>query len=166
MINTFYSIQNLRAWTKAQTKGFLSGSLEFIDNDLINPYLWMMKQMNERITVYEDEYRIWLWTIRPDLRRSGYLKRGTKAVLLEIEISNDRVLLSDFQAWHCVLNRWTLEDHKGEDIGMEKSWERIFNLEYLKRHPDWGQFDEVDIQGVTDKIYLSQIKSVKLFICK
>ncbi len=166
MINTFYSIQNFRAWTEAQTNGFLSGHSEFIDPDFINPYCWIVAQMKRRLTVYEGEYPIWLWSIRPDLRRTGYLKKGTKAVLLEIEISNDRVLLSDFQAWHCVLNRWTLEDHKGEDISMEKSWERIFDLEYLKTHPDWGQFNELDIQGVTDKIYLSQIKSVKLFICK
>jgi hypothetical protein len=166
MVKTFYTIQNCRAWTEAQTNGFLSGNPEFIDDGFINPYLWMMKQMNNRINVHEHQYPIWLWSIRPDLRRTGYLKKGTKAVLLEIEISNDRVLLSGFQAWHCVLNRWTLEDHKGEDISMEKSWERIFDLEYLKIHPDWGQFNELDIQGVTGKIYLSQIKSVKLFTCK
>ena len=168
MTKTYYSIQNFNAWTEAQKIGFLSGNPEFIDAHFIKSYLWMMKQMNERITVYEGEYPIWLWPItsRPDLRRKFWGIRGTPAVLLKIEIPNDRVLLSDFQAWHCVLNGGVLEDHDGEDIDMEKSWERIFDLEYLKKHCDWGQFDELDIQGVTGKIYLSQIKSVKEFICR
>lgn len=166
MTKIYYSIQNYKAWTEAQKIGFLSGNPEFTDDHFIKPYLWMMKQMNKRLTVYDGEYPIWLWSIKPDLRRKGYLNKGTKAVLLEIDISNDRVLLSDFQAWHCVLNDCTLEDYSGEDIGMEKSWERIFDLEFLKRHLDWGQFNELDIQGVTGKIYLNQIKTVKEFICR
>jgi len=89
-----------------------------------------------------------------------------KAVLLEIDISYEKVLLSDFQAWHYVLNGWTLKDHENEDIDMEKSWERIFDLEFLKRHPDWGRSEKLDIQGVTGKIVLSEMKSVKEFICK
>jgi hypothetical protein len=141
MIKTFYTIQDFRAWTTAQRTGFLSGNPEFIDPDFINPYCWIVAQMEKRLTVYEGEYPIWLWSKKPDLRRAGYLKRSTKAVLLEIEIPSDRVLLSDFQAWHCVLNRWTLEDHEGEVIEMEKSWERIFDLEYLKKHPDWGNLE-------------------------
>jgi len=166
MIKTFYTIQNFIAWAAAQKTGFLSGKPEFTDPDFINPYSWMMKQMKERLTEYKNEYPIWLWIKRPDLRRTGFLKKGTKAVLLEVEISDERVLLSDFHAWHYVLNRWTLENHEGEGIEIEKSWERIFDLEYLKRHPDWGQFRKLDIQGVTGKISLSEIKSFKQFICK
>lgn len=83
--------------------------------------------------------------------------------LIEVELSENKVLLSDFQAWHYVLNDYPIIDHEDEIIDKELSWERIFDLEYLQQHPDWGT---LDLQGVTGRIYLNQVKSVREFTCK
>ena len=55
---------------------------------------------------------IWVWDQREgkrkrrDLRYSGYADRGTKMVQIEFEIPLKNVLLSDFDAWHLVLNKY------------------------------------------------------------
>ncbi len=56
--------------------------------------------MKRRLPIYTGEYPIWLWPNRPDLRRSAYLERGKKGVLLKVEVELDAqdVLLSEFQA--------------------------------------------------------------------
>jgi hypothetical protein len=159
----YYTIQGINAWIEAQNQGYLVGNKEYVCEDFIRPYQWMMKQMQKRIPDYNGEYPIWLWPDKQDLRRRGYNERGMKAVYLEIEIPENQVLLSDFQAWHCVLNDFPLLDHEDEIIDKELSWERIFDLEYLQRHPDWGI---LDIQVVTGKIDLNHVKSVRKFTCK
>ncbi|KNY25486.1 DUF3841 domain-containing protein [Pseudobacteroides cellulosolvens] len=159
----YYSIQDLNAWTEAQHRGYLIGNEKYVWEEFLRPYHWMMSQMLKRIPEYNEEYPIWLWPEKPDLRRSGHMERGKKAILIEVELPDSKVLLSDFQAWHCVLNDYPILDYDDEIIDMELSWERIFDLEYLRKHPDWGM---LDIQGVTGKIYLNQVKSVREFTCK
>lgn len=58
-------------------------------------------------------YPVWAWfqyenerSRRPDLRRSAHGPSGTRAVLIEFDIAEDQVLLSDFDLWHYVLNEW------------------------------------------------------------
>lgn len=159
----YYTIQDINAWIEAQHRGYLVGNEEHVLKNFLRPYQWMMNQMQKRIPDYNGDFPIWLWPEKQDLRRSGYKKRGTKAAYLEIEIPENQVLLSDFQAWHCALNDYPILDYEDEIIDKESSWERIFDLEYLKRHPDWGS---LDIQGVTGRIYLNQVKSVREFTCK
>ena len=63
---------------------------------------------------------IWVWVRpKPDLRQAGYLQRGRKGVLLELEIDSHRILLSDFDAWHCVLNHWYLALTEYEELQFE-----------------------------------------------
>lgn len=159
----YYTIQDLNAWVEAQRLGYLVGNKEYVWEDFLIPYKWMMNQINKKIPKYHGEYPIWLWPEKQDLRRSGYKERGTKAVYLEIEIPESQVLLSDFNAWHVVLMDSVILDYEDEIIDKELSWERIFDLEYLGKHPDWGI---LDIQGVTGKIFLNQVKSVREFTCK
>ena len=53
---------------------------------------------------------IWAWRCigddgpsRPDLRR---FRQHEDGVMLELEVSSQRVLLTDFNGWHFVLNEW------------------------------------------------------------
>lgn len=81
---------------------------------------------------------------RPDLRRSGHLSAGERGVLIEFNVAEEQVLLSDFDLWHYVLNRWylpqtpsELRDELGDalrDVATphqrEASWQRIFELDW------------------------------------
>jgi len=89
---------------------------------------------------------IWAWhsfdpphRCKPDLRSSFYLtKPGTSAVRLVIEAPDELVLLSNYEAWHAVLNNSYLSLSEAEDRRVdrarltrrhiERSWIQIFDL--------------------------------------
>ncbi|NMX21197.1 hypothetical protein C5S30_01900, partial [ANME-1 cluster archaeon GoMg4] len=124
---------------------------------------------------------------KPDLRRSGHLPRGTSGVRIEFIVSSDRVLLSDFEAWHAVLNCWYLSlsevesdnwDNRCEIAGIKigwenwhppspkeelmRSWERIFDLKLLKKHSAW--MGGGAIHACIEKIYMDEVVTVTYFI--
>ncbi len=167
---TYWTIQMMDKWDEVQSLGYLIGDEKYIWGDFIEPYHWMMGQMKKRLPNYTGEYPIWLWTNRPDLRRSAHLERGEKGVLLKVELDEQDVLLSEFQAWHFVLNRTYFELEGDEDElviekdEIENSWEMIFELDVLKQHPNWGP--TFHLQGVTGKIPIDKIKLVRDFIAR
>ena len=156
----FYTIQTIAAWDEAQRIGYLVGNRDFIWPDFLQAYHWMMDHMRERLLDYEGEYPIWIWPEKQDLRKSGYLSKGEKGVQLELNVPDNKVLWSDFQAWHFVLNYWTLDVNDDEIIDREESWERIFDYSFLSNEMDWNP---IDPQGVTGKIPLQDIKIIKEF---
>ena len=124
-------------------------------------YKWMAKQVRQRIgepPINETKYPIWAWyqyvssKKRKPLRSPMDIQEGVSAYM-EIEIPEKDVLLSDFDAWHCVLNKGPVDDWKRiykaidtlekeeernlqfEDYPqklrdkIEKSWEAIFDLD-------------------------------------
>lgn len=97
-----YTIQHQNAWTNAQTSGFLSGNLDYIEPHFMKAYRWMMEEMSIRLKGFEGEYPVWLWNRKPDLRCAGYLNKGTTGVLLEIELQSYEVLFSIL--WHGILS--------------------------------------------------------------
>ena len=167
---TYWTIQTMEKWNEVQRLGYLTGHENYIWEDFIEPYQWMMGQMKKRLPNYAGEYPIWVWTNRPDLRRSAHLEKGVKGVLLKVELDEQDVLLSEFQAWHVVLYRtyFDLDIDEDEQVidkdEIEKSWEMIFELDILKQHPNWGP--TLDIQGVTGKIAVERIKLVKDFVAR
>ena len=173
-MGTYWTIQSFEKWLEIQEKGYLIGNPDFVDPDFVDAYNWLIKKMNEKnIVNNQGECPIWLWTERPDLRKKGYLPSKKQGVLLKINIEDSRVLLSDYEAWHFVLNNWYFNIDMEEDeidemyekgisrSELEESWELIFDLDYLNNHPDWGPRL---IQGITNKISLSEITLVKTFI--
>lgn len=102
---------------------------------------------------------------------------------LELELPREQVLVLDFQTWHCVLNRWHLSLTERESADWEsrvefsaqwaglpaeleeelqKTWERVFDLEALRRAKFWGPIDK--IQGVTERVLLKQVRRVDEFV--
>lgn len=105
-------------------------------------------------------------------------------------VSSDRVLLSDFEAWHAVLNCWYLplseEESENWDIRCERagikigwenwsppspfkevlmrSWKRIFDRELLKTHPDY--IGGETIQACIENVYMDEVVTVTYFTAR
>ena len=119
-------------------------------------YSWMMAQMYlHNITRPKNALSpIWAWHThnwkhkKPDLRRSEFGRRGKKYVCIELEIPDNKVLLSDHYGWHCVLNndynnparteeKWEILNDRFESIRQGyvrelvkiASWDKIFDVE-------------------------------------
>jgi len=152
----FWTNQTIESWEYAQIVGYLVGNPDFIWEEMIENYHWKMEQMKKRLPLYDGEYPIWVWPEKPDLRRGGHFNKGTRAVCLEVEIPSRHVLLSCFDAWHCVLNDGFLALHEEERdayyanqliMTKEESWERIFEYEMLRNEP-WWKDTKLYLQGV------------------
>lgn len=163
------------------------GEPSFLDR-----YGWMIKKLNDidpKPTYVE--FPIWAWyrfnskEKKPDLRHSCYGPHGEKMVCLELEVPDEKVLLSDFDLWHFSLNDWWLydcfypgygdeqcdKDHEWFDslskeeqmAEKEKSWERIFNIEPFEN--DWisrGKY----VQAVFWELKKEYVRKVQFFTAR
>lgn len=172
-MDVFWTIQTRQAWQYALSIGELTGSQSLIPREFLKSYTWMMSQMEKRLRIYHGGYPIWVWTERPDLRHTGYLQRGMSAVRLKLDLDPKMVLLSDFNAWHAVLNDWFLSLNELEDklfsnnaipITKEQFWERIFDLELL-HCSEWWTGAPV-LQGVVEKVSVRQVIGVNEFTAR
>src|ERR1051325_1055844 len=143
-----WTIQTESAWQKAQKCGTLRADGRRQWRSFRRAYRWMQSEMSRRIGPPPSgvRYPIWAWLqyesvqkLRPDLRRAGHLPAGSQGVLIEFHASEGAFLLSDFDLWHYVLNRWYLPRITSEVIGVEstqlvsecrltRSWEAIFDI--------------------------------------
>jgi hypothetical protein len=179
-----WSIQNADCWDLFQKRGILRADGRRIQRYFRPAYQWLIEQMRGRVPGYTGGPPVWFWySPQPDLRKRGHLQRGVRGVRLELELPRERVLLLDFETWHCVLNRWHLSrswresrkwDRKTEGFGpnwnplppaleseLQATWQRVFDLDLLKRAKMWGPIDR--IQGVTEYVRLEEVRSVKAF---
>lgn len=108
-------------------------------------YSYMIEQMNSRKIdklIHESHYPIWAWVKedglnkKPDLRKHSYTDNSF--VLIEAEINNNRILLSDFVEWHNVLNNCAIVEEQDETVDnfsqneIRETWENIFNVNESK----------------------------------
>ncbi|MCD5407731.1 DUF3841 domain-containing protein, partial [Candidatus Bipolaricaulota bacterium] len=158
-----WTIQPVEVLERLEAERVLYADPSRIPEEFRHAYDWMRTQMERRIPGYGGHYPWWGWhSPRPDLRRSGHLPQGTRGVRLELELDPAEMLLSDFDAWHVVLNRgylalsedeeeawyrrfaaavpdrraWPLPEPWRSDI--LSSWERIFDLEALAASGYWS----------------------------
>lgn len=156
----YYTIQKLYAWEDAKERGYLTGNKAYIDEEcFLSSYIWMMKQMAKRIKNYNNEFPIWLWLDTSNICFNELL--NDEWVLLEINVSDEQVLLSNFEAWHFVLNNWDF-DEENKTISKEQSWEYIFDKDKLKKF-DYG-FEKEDLQGTIGKVDCKNIKVLKYIL--
>jgi hypothetical protein len=160
-----------------------------VSREFRHAYDWMRAQMKRRIPGYSGRYPWWGWqSPRPDLRQSGHLPRGIGGVCLELELDPAEMLLSDFDAWHVVLNRSYLALSEAEDEAWYQrfeasvpdrwawplpepwhsailtSWERIFDLEALAASDYWG--GEHYIQAAFEALRLADVRRVAPFVAR
>ena len=158
----------------------------------IDRYGWLVKKLNEKDSKpCNVDCPVWAWyrfngkEKKPDLRHSCYGSRGEKMVCLELEVPDEKVLLSDFDLWHFPLNNWWLPDcfYEGygdtedevqqkwfdsltkeeQELERERSWDRIFNIEPFEN--DWilrGKY----VQAVFWELKIEYVQKVQLFTAR
>ncbi|MBR0090431.1 MAG: DUF3841 domain-containing protein [Lachnospiraceae bacterium] len=151
-----------------------------------NQYAWLAGQMRKRIgnPPRGVQYPIWAWyqwegiRKKPDLRRERWHNgnAGDQYVCMEIDIPDDEVLLSDFDAWSIILNDGLLSSTEEEDkrierkynavskegqrIMKEKNWEGVFDLSQLDN--EWMIRGD-SIQATFWELKKDHIKTVRHF---
>lgn len=135
------------------------------------PYNWMVEQMEKRLNKKITSYPIWAWLKRPNMRTYSCSYMKEPHFVLEINIKDEeakeRLVLSDFDAWHHVLSNWYLP-HKnercfgywGEYLQEEKeeSWQNIFDIGNI--NDECSHNDE--IQACIDNVYPKDVAGMKL----
>ena len=162
----YYSLQNLKTWEDALEKGYLVGNKNYIMDDIFDKqYKWMMKQMSKRIGTSESEYPVWIWLSPSNISIDEIVyNKDNNYVILEIELPEDKVLLSNFDAWHIILNYGYFSDDI-ENVNQEDDWETLFDKEKLSLD-GFSIGDEEDYQGVTGKIDISNIRVLRYILNK
>lgn len=130
-------------------------------SDCQDQYDWLVQEMKDRIgdPPRGVSYPVWAWYMwegdrkKPDLRRErwGNGWKGERFVCMEIDVPEDRIVLSDFDSWSIILLHGLLSDSEEEDARLEneynslsekdkkayrdKNWEGAFDLTYVDN--DW-----------------------------
>ena len=182
-----WTIQPTAWWRSLRSGRVLHGDGRRICSHFRPAYRWLMRQMATRVPGYRGCFPVWVWeSPKPDLRHAGHLPRGEAGARVELEIPHSRILLFDFETWHCVLNRWHLSLSWRESLDWDRrikgldqyraplpepfeselqaTWDRVFDLDRLRRTKLWGPIDE--IQGVTEYVRLDEVRRVEEFVAR
>ena len=172
-----YTVQKLTTYKLMREQGYLTGNFKYAMDP--ESYKWMMDQMEKRLPNYKSEVPpIWVWERRVNRNEQGLFKKGTKGVILKLDIPKENILWSPFEEWHSILNEGPitfdeLEYNEFDKRGyllheIKETWERLFDMDWLESRPkEWaGNFDDEWMQGVTPKITMDQIVKVERFIAK
>lgn len=165
-----WTIQRMEAWKSFRRDGVLGGDGRRIWSEFRPAYHWLKDQMARRIAGYSGGYPVWLWHVpKPDLRSSGHLPRGARGIRIELEMPRARILLMDFQAWHCTLMGQFLElsareDREWKRRAVRRSWERVFDLPALNRSRLWRPVRQV--QGVTEYVRMEEVTEIRPFTAR
>lgn len=129
--------------------------------DFTEMYDWLANEMLVRTYTPPENvvYPVWAWykqngkNSKPDLRRERWTNGigGEKLVCMEIEVPDEKVLLSDFDSWSIVLCNRLLSDTSEEDallyavfdsLSSEdqrymkyENWKRVFDITPFEN--DW-----------------------------
>lgn len=194
-----WTIQSIDFYKSLCSEKVIYSSETCIPPDFKQAYDWMNTQMDYRIgkRPFKNSYPVWAWfqyesckTKRPDLRNTSLLQKGTHGVRIEIEKSNEEVLLSDFILWHYVLNFWYISGNKKEENEFEKilkknniksidknncppeirkrvenSWNKIFDLRF-NSDSTAKKMDEKSIQATFWSLKREDITKVDFFIAR
>ena len=184
-----WAIQPREVYTCIQGTGRYRCSPEKSPNlpDFRDAYGWLMGKMQARIGALPDgiSYPVWAWHTydgkrkKPDLRHSGYEKKGKECVCFEIEIPDRDVVLSDFDGWHFVLNHMYLNPDcfdeetfdrdqlwmdslsaEARENAIRSSWDAIFDIRYCENDwVSWGSY----IQATFWELKAEQIREIQFF---
>lgn len=197
-----YTFQPNFVWEAIQKDGFyhpfdLFEKNEFLKEDLAmgwgfsQAYIWLKEKMLQKGIVHKkyNQHMIWGWyqwsgtKSKPDKRYSSvYSFYDEPFVMLELDIDSSRVLLTDYDSWHFVLNYWFLGkeqetdkfsesfnyykekpllDLRG-DAELRKSWEHIFDLEKVRTLLEYPR-EQQCVQATFFDILKEDVKKVHFF---
>lgn len=153
-----WSYQSLEAFEVLQMQGVLRGERRCVDRHFVHAYDVLRDMMAERLGPSPSpiSYPMWVWVRGRSGKRYGGRKptrRYKGHVLLTLEVPEERVLVSDFHAWHtCLNNRPLCEFESEEETHLEKciadlpqfdprrtsmirhTWWRITDLPWCLKH--------------------------------
>ena len=162
---------------------------DYTKSDMIywqEQYDWLVQEMKTRIGEPPEGvlYPVWAWYMwegarkKPDLRRARWRNgwKGDRFVCMEIEIPDDRVVLSDFDVWSIILLDGLIADSEEEVKRLEmeydsltqadkqeykaQNWKTVFDLNYV----DNGWIHRGDsIQATFWELGKEDIKKVRFF---
>lgn len=155
-----------------------------VSHHRLEAYYWIAEQLRKKVQPPEGiTLPIWAWyrahglkQLKPDLRKRGHLQCGERGVRIEFSVPENLVLLSNFDAWHSVLNNHcfalndaeyeyyeqleqTCSTGKFEQIKQE-SWQKIFDLSLL---PDPNIYE---IQAILWELKIEWVRKVDFFIAR
>jgi len=122
-----WTVQDKAAYDDLCDKGVLhckASLAEWLkEDDFKKSYDWLVSEMKERVGEPPRgvEYPIWAWylllgkNVKPDLRRVEFRNYVGEHYVIEAEIPDEDVLLSDEEMWHLVLNDGYFSDAPEED---------------------------------------------------
>jgi hypothetical protein len=185
-----WTIQPLETWERLQTRGRLYADGWRIPLEFRPASRWMHRQMQAHVPGFGGRYPWWGWARpKPDLRHAGHLPHGASGVRLGLELPDEEVLLSDFDAWHVVLNRGylALSEADFDDFyrrfemavsdprawpplepwhtAIVSSWERIFDLDALASDPDWCG-PAIHVQATFECLRLRDVRHAFRFVAR
>ncbi len=168
-----YTYQGPEVLDPMSARGFLTGHAETIESDphWAASYRWMRDRMAERIPDHSGDYPVWAW-LKRKTARSKHWRDRSDTVRITAEVPKCRILLSNFELWHSVLNNHLCADTEEEwdadpdpsPETLHASWLRIFDFE---PRPDpasipWlGWPDNLTVQACVDRIYENEIVTIR-----
>ena len=136
-----WTMQTRDVWESLQRTGVYrtDTALCWMAEELPHAYSWLAREMTKRVGPPPQgvDYPVWAWYMqngrhkKPDLRseRWGYGPGDEDYCCIELEIAPQRVLLSDFDVWHSVLNNGLISDTEEEDVALEAFHESLADAE-------------------------------------
>lgn len=183
-----WTMQTRDVWESLQRTGVYrtDTALCWMAEELPHAYSWLAREMTKRVGPPPQgvDYPVWAWYMqngrhkKPDLRseRWGYGPGDEDYCCIELEIAPQRVLLSDFDVWHGVLNNGLISDTEEEDVALEafhaslsdeektaykeKNWERVFDISPLSNN--WTTRGEW-VQATFWELRHEDVRAVRFF---
>lgn len=137
-----WTIQPISVLNILNETGEFFAKEEFLDDYFKKSYKWLSEKMIEKIGCPKNKnirFPIWAWHTRnfqhkkPDLRENLYGEKDEWYVCMEIEIPDNEVVLSDFDAWHFVLNNWYLNTDCYDEETFDKDYEWLNSLSHKEK---------------------------------
>ena len=133
-------------------------------------YDWLVSQMEKRVGTAPIgvKYPIWAW-YRNDDDFSDWNEDGHKYAKITVEIDPSRVLLSDFDEWHCVLNDCPLLDENVSEEEFDAEWDRCVAAGPEAVRATWERVFHGDgdyVQATFWELYLSDVVNVEVFVSR
>jgi hypothetical protein len=139
-----YTFQEEFKWLELQETGILKADESIICLEDFQPsYAWLESKMHELLPKPEIEckHAVWAWfryNNKKKPRLKGQIEKGKIGYLIQFEIDDNLVLLSDFDKWHLILN------HTEEDLKNKKTIHDLTdNQDDLSMYEDEG----FEVQG-------------------
>ena len=182
-----WTIQPIKVYKLIQEKGVYRCDFEkSVFNDFRDKYDWLVRKMKSKIGNPPEgvSYPVWAWYMKngvrkkPDLRSERWNNgwKGERFACMEIDVSDDRVVISDFDEWCLILLNGLLSNSEEEGIKLEneynslseknkkafidKNWERVFEIVNLNN--SWTLRGYM-IQATFWELRKEDIRSVRFF---